>query len=836
MRLPRQIWHNITHLSDEGKALALTEYIKGNPNGKEKAQTADRQTGRKSRKSKESPLSGKRRGWILFIGICIAAACFFMVYSLYDLQVNQYETYSKLASQQHWKRIKDEPVRGDILDAKGNKLASTTYVYTVGITPSDVKSLTKKIDASEIASNMASALGLDVNVVIDALAQTDKTYVQLAKNITKDQIDVFNAYISENDIGGVKVDHVAKRYYANGTLASQILGYATPTDGLLYGQMGLESEYNSVLTGKEGYSYVEVDNYTGSALPYSPPTTIEAEDGYNVVLNLDMNIQQIAETACENVYQVYDVIDGVTAIVMNPYTGAVLAMASYPNFDPNTPTAEPTWIDASEWGAMTEEDQLKTIMSRAWRNRAISDTYEPGSTFKAFTTAIALEEGLTNEDEYFSDEPIKTGDYTISCWRQNNGGNHGTETLKQAFENSCNPIFVQLAERIGIDKYYEYVHNFGFYDPTGIDLPEEGVGIFHSAPTLIDLQTLSFGESSTVTPLQLANAYCAIVNGGTLMTPQVAKCLTDADGNVVKEYEPTAIRTIISESTASRVRALMEGVVAEGTGTAGYVEGYDVAGKTSTSTIETGEYAGLHVLSFGCYAPANDPQIVVLVVVNKPADKLVGSSCATKAAASIISQTLDYMGVEHVYSSDDYIKLTTLHTVPDVTGMTYKEAKAALYLDAGGFNAVAGEDAISDSTVITSTYPAKDAQLYKGGQVILYAGETPAKQQVVIPDFTGKDIAECIREAKISGVNIVIDGDPSGTAVSQTPAYGSEQTDPAPTAEAASGETALTPTAAPAETPAAGTETAGTAGSEEQVLTKVEMGTIIHIVMAAEAE
>ena len=811
----------------------MTEYSDRKSGGKPNTRRKNSRQSRRNKSHKESPLTGKRRGWILFIGICVTAFCVYLIFSLYDIQINQYEYYSQMASQQHWKRIQDEPVRGDILDVNGNTLASTTYVYTVGITPSDLRSLTETIDISEIAANIASTLGLDIEAVNTAIANTQATYIQLAKNLPKDKIEAFQAYIKKNNIGGTKVDAIAKRYYSNGSLASQILGYASATDGILVGQLGLESEYNSVLMGKEGYTYVEVDNYTHSALPYSAPTTIEAEDGYNVVLNIDQNIQQIAEDACRDVYGVYDVIEGVTAIVMNPYTGAVLGMASYPDFDPNNPIAEPEWVDPTVWSTMTDEDQITLIMSAAWRNRAISDTYEPGSTFKAFTTAIALEEGLTYEDKVYSDAPIPiTSVDTISCWLQKSSGtNHGMETLKKAFENSCNPVFVQLAQSIGIDKYYQYVHNFGFYNQTGVDLPSEGVGIFHKTPTEVDLATLSFGESSTVTPLQLINAYCALVNGGTLMTPQIAKSLTDKNGNIVKKFQPEAIRTIFSEETTKRIRKLMEGVVTEGTGTAGYVEGYNVAGKTSTSTTENGEYAGLHVLSFAGYAPANDPQIVVLVVVNKPADKLVGSSCATKATANIISQTLEYLNTKHVYTDEDYIKLTTKYTVPDVTGKTYKEAKAILYI--AGFTVVDGEDNMDKDALITSTFPTKDAALYKNGQVVLYsmtAAETDMKQ-VVIPDFTGKDIAECIKEARISGVNIDIEGDSKGTVISQS------LLTTAATEETPSGEPTGTPTPAAEISPApTGTEAtpAPPAGQTvENTLTKVAMGTIIHIVMAA---
>jgi stage V sporulation protein D (sporulation-specific penicillin-binding protein) len=801
---------------------------------------------------KESIRSGLWKGWILFIGLCVIAASAYLIYALYGIQVENYEQFSKEASQKHWQRIKEEPERGEILDINGNVLAGTSYVYTVGITPSDFISLAKDVDEATICSTVAATLGIDPKTLSDAMKQVEEPYIQLAKNVSKSQIDVLKAFLREHNIGGTAIDSVAKRYYPNGPLASQIIGYATATDGLLAGQLGIEAQYNSTLTGKEGYSYVEIDNYTQGALPFSAPTTINAQNGYNVVLSIDLTIQDIVETACEDVFDMYDVIEGVTAIVMDPYTGRIHAMASYPDFDPNAPTAEPEWVDKQVWDSMSEDQQIKLLISEAWRNRAISDTYEPGSTFKSLTTAIALEEGLTYEDEYFSDAPIDSGDYTISCWSQKELGNHGTETLRDAFNNSCNPIFVQLAQRIGIDKFYQYIHNFGFYMPTGIDLPVEGVGIFHKEPTLIDMQTLSFGESSTVTPLQLANAYCAIVNGGTLMTPQIATRLTDSNGNVVKEFEPKAIRTILSEDTSSRIKALMQTVVTEGTGREGYVEGFSVAGKTSTSTIETGENAGLHVLSFGSYAPSYDPEIVVLVVVNMPSDKEVGSSCATKTAADIISKTLDYMGVERKYSETDYEYLSTLYELPEVSGMTYKEARMKLSLEFGKFIACKGSEEMTDDTIVSFSFPNAGENLHQGSTVVLYPSPDAPRAEVILPDFTGKNITECIREAQKCGVNIVYEGDLTGVVVSQNPSFIAISPTPFPSitpvispsvtpgvlpeGETTSGETSETTLPESSETtdPSSdeSSEEIETETTEQQTLTRVEKGMIIHLVMA----
>jgi stage V sporulation protein D (sporulation-specific penicillin-binding protein) len=730
--------------------------------------------GLKKNEDKHSFFSFRKRGWIIFVGLVATLLAGYLVTQLYDLQINKYLEYSQAASKMHWKRIKDIPLRGDILDANGNILASTTYEYTVGITPKDILSDNSKVTAEAVAQQMADILHIDYSFVYESMLKTDATYIQLAKKIAKQDIDLLKDYLSENKLGGVKIDAVPKRYYVYGDLASQIIGFADHDDTTLVGQYGIEAYYNDLLSGQEGYTYVEVDNYSSGALPYSPPTTIERIDGYNVVLNIDMNIQKIAEEACKEAYDVYNPKEGVTAIVMNPYTGAIYANVSIPDFDLNDPRGIPFSMDELIWESYTNEEQMNYLMSNVWRNRAISDTYEPGSTFKVLTTAIALEEGMTYEDEMFSDKPIEVSEIdTISCWREDEGGNHGTETLRQAFENSCNPIFVQLAARIGLQKFYEYVRNFGFYNYTGVDLPAEGKGIFHANPDSVDLATLSFGESSTVTPLQLANVYCALVNGGTLMTPQVAKYLTDDSGNIIKEFSPVKVKTIFSELTANRVKELMKNVVTEGTGSAGYVEGYNVAGKTSTSTIETGEDKGLHVLSFGCYAPSDNPEIVVLVLINKPEDKELGSSAATRVAAKIVSETLEYMDVKRKLTEKDYERLTTKYTVPTVERLSHKEAKKTLYT--AGYTVVDGEDNMTDEDLITFVYPSKETILYRSGIVVLYSSATPdeaSMKKVIVPDFTGKNISECYREAQDALVNISIKGNPEGVVVSQSPSSG----------------------------------------------------------------
>ena len=461
---------------------------------------------------------------------------------------------------------------------------------------------------------------------------------------------------------------------------------------------------------------------------------------------------------------------------MNPNTGAVLAMASMPDYDLNDPYGMPYGMQAYDWNTMTEDEKVEYLLGDVWRNRCISDTYEPGSTFKSLTTAIAFEENLYKEDDMFSDAPIQVTDVdTISCWMQKSYGyNHGTETLAEGFQQSCNPVFVQMAYTIGLNKYYDYVHTFGFYEPTGIDLPAEGVGIFHENPTTVDMACLSFGESATVTPIQLINAYCAIINGGDLMVPHIVKYVTDSEGNIVDEIEPEVIRTIFSEETCARVRTLMEQVVKDGTGTAGQVPGYSVAGKTSTSTIDVGEEKGMHVLSFSCYAPSYDPQIAVLFVLNKPEDRSVGSSVAASYAAQVVQGTLSYMGVERIFDEKEYDKMLIKYYVQPVVGMPVSQASSTI--GPNGIKTINATPDMTPDTIVGFTYPGTEATLYSTGIVILYPENVSEEDMLhtTVPQLNGKNAVECMQTLKDMNLNCNIQGDVKGVCVAQSQEVGTQ--------------------------------------------------------------
>jgi len=719
--------------------------------------------------------------FVMLTAFVVTCYCAYLALNLYETTVVNYSTYAKSASSDQWKLLTYSADRGQIYDSNGNALASNTYDYTVVCTPSSVKS--DLISREEIINICVQMLGvtyekMDSIIPMDPEDESDERNAVLgcdvAKNISAEDKAAFEETLSEKKVKGFGYVAVPQRYYNYGSLAAQVIGYAVNDGETLSGVYGLEAYYNELLSGTDGYRYSEVDEKTDGVLPYSEATYEEAVNGYNIVTNIDVNIQRIAEDACRTAYEKYSPREGVTAIVMNPYTGAVYAMVSLPDYDLNDPYARPYGMSEEKWNAMTSEEQVQYVMKNCWRNRCVSDTYEPGSTFKSITTCIAFEENLSYEDEVMSDAPIKLSDvHTISCWLQKSGGyNHGYETLSTAFRNSCNPIFVQLAQRIGITRYYNYVRMLGFYDKTGIDLPAEGTGIFHEDPSIVDLSVLSYGESATVTPIQLLMPYCAIINGGDLLVPHVAKYITDSDGNIVEEIDTEVVRTVFSENTCARVRKMMEAVVSDGTGKAGQVAGYNVAGKTSTSTIDVGEFEGSHVLSFSCYAPADDPQIAVLVVINQPADNSVGSSSAAATAAEIVEGTLTYMGVERTFSESDYDDLLIKYYVPLVEGKTASEAASSISVN--GMSTVYGTLDMDADTVIARTYPDYTAKLYKTGIVVMYPEGITDDQMLTtrVPNLRGMSAIECIEALEDMNLNCEIEGDVTGVCTAQSVSSG----------------------------------------------------------------
>jgi len=701
----------------------------------------------------------KQKGARKAIWFAVTLLLFFSTYllvTLYKLQVIEFEQHTEAATASHYRKIVELPTRGSIFDRNGRELALSSVVETIGITPANVKSLKDtKMTAETIAAGIADALALDPAEVLVKMQDTKKEWVLLKKRVEKEQVDKLKAFRTQYQIGGFSFDQEDKRYYPMGTLASTVIGFTT-TEGV--GQLGLEYQYNDEMTGEPGYTYAETDNYGQAAvLPYSIPISLQAENGLNVISTIDVEIQKIIEEELANSIKVYNVEEGGVAIVMDPYTGSVLGMTSYPGFDLNNPLAAPTGVDAATWDSASKT-AVEYLSKNIWRNRSISDTYEPGSTFKALTAAMAMEEGKMLENEILNDVPITIGDRIINCSKK---GGHGLETTERGFWNSCNPIFVQLAERVGLAKFYNYVRGFGLTGITGIDLPGEGAGIFHAVPTEVDMACLAFGEQSTVTPLAMITAYCAFANGGSLMRPQVVRSLTDSDGNVVKEYTPETVRRIVSEETATRVRNLLKGVVLYGTGSNGYVEGYSVGGKTSTSTRLNGK----NDISFLSMTPVEQPEICILVVLFAPSKENSRSSVAALASAKMTNKILEYLSVPREYTSTDISTIKKQSPIPDLNNLTFKAARVAL--QAVGFNIDDPSGVMGDETKIAFQWPAAGVSIHKGGTIAVYSSKTPEQPIATVPNIQGKNVNECMRAMTEAGINIIIDGDCLGTAASQ---------------------------------------------------------------------
>jgi stage V sporulation protein D (sporulation-specific penicillin-binding protein) len=713
------------------------------------------------------------------------------------IQIIDHETYAESAAQKHYRMIRELPIRGAIVDRNGTELAGSSITETIGMTPSAVKGSVSgvRLTRRELAQGIAEALGLVTDDVLSlfltdapsltpsaapsaspspsptlAPALEDRpagtaSYVLLKKRITTAESEALKTFMDANSVSGIRIDREVKRYYPDGTLAPQVVGFASEEGG---GLLGLELQYDSELTGTPGLTYVETDNYYGSnGLPFSVPVSLRAQDGLTLNTTIDARIQRIAAAELQKAVDLYQVKDGGVVIVMDPYTGDVLAMVSCPGFDANDPTARPDSWTLESWKP-TSADATKYLSSQVWRNRAISDTYEPGSTFKAITASIAFEEGLAAEKDLFDDAPItEFPEWPINCWRQFKlGGNHGTERLEQAFWNSCNPVFVEVSRLIGIDRFYRYVKAYGFETTTGIDLPGEGTGIFHAKPTTIDMYSLSFGEQSTVTPISLLSAYNAFANGGTLVRPRMVSSLADASGRIVREIQPDTLRRVISESTAVRVRAMMQGVVLYGTGFPGYVEGYSVAGKTSTSNTATEK-----VVSFAAMAPSEQPVLTILVVLNAPSS-LTSSSASSIVAGKIISRSLETLGVERVYTDKDQSMLASTLPVPPFIGKTLREARKIAIT--AGFSLEAVPQDLADDAIVAGQFPAAGTRLHRGGGIAVSLSKEVPPGIAVMPDLTGKTVSEVISALYEAGLNVTFSGDLFGLATKQAAEPGTE--------------------------------------------------------------
>lgn len=674
------------------------------------------------------------------------------------LQVVRGEELQKGALEQQTQDRQISAKRGAILDRNGKTLAVSASVEQVSVSPNVIR---EKKNADEVVSALSDILELDPEEVRKKVT-ANSYYVSIKRRVEKETADKIRAL----KLAGVNLDEDTKRYYPYGSFASHVIGF-TGNDN--QGLNGLEKQYDSVLSGVPG-RVVSASNAKGTDVPYKFEQYIDPVDGQNLVLTIDETIQHFVEKYLEKAYIENDLGAGAAAIVMNPKTSEILAMSSLPNFDLNQPFALGEAEEESLQGLSDEEYNTKKseLLLKMWRNKAVTDSYEPGSTFKLATASAALEQNVCKLDDIFvCGGAYQVADKLIKCHQT---AGHGSQTFVKAICNSCNPALMQIGERIGNDDFYRYVEAFGFRDITGIDLPGETNGVFFSKENFnaVQLATSSFGQGFQITPLQLVGFVSAICNGGTLQKPHLVKQMTDQEGNVVKTIEPEPIRQIMSAETASTMRSIMEQVVLDGAAKNAYIKGYRVGAKTGTSE-KLPRGSGKYVASCVAVAPVDDPQLVVLVMLDEPAGVYYGGTIAAPVVRSILEDTLQYMGIEPQYTESEEADETV--EVPNVVDQTVAEATNAL--SALGLN----YQVMGDGDTVISQIPVGSVTMEAQSTVILYTQEQAEGERVEVPNVTGMTPSQARQALQESGLNcrfsdVSPNQQDSVTAFSQSPKAG----------------------------------------------------------------
>ncbi len=699
-----------------------------------------------------------RRTLFLMI-VCGILAFAVLAARLYILQIRDHEKYEELAISQQLRQTGTSACRGTIYDCNHNILAMSANVENVYLSPAEIEMYGE--DSELIAKGLAEILDLDYSEVLEKTKNTGSWYVTVAKKIEPELADEVRQFKTENNLKGVRLESDTKRYYPYSSLACHVIGFVgTDNTGL----DGIEAEYDSLLCGTDG-SYMRATNAYGTDLLL---TRYEgyygAENGCDIITTLDLSIQHYVEKNLKQAVEDYDIQNGAGAIVMDVNTGKILAMASIGGYDLNnfldvSDEAQST-IDNAESEA--EREQLLADAQRLqWRNKTLSDTYEPGSTFKIITLSMALEEGAVSlDDSFYCSGSVQVQGRTspVRCWKTEG---HGSQTLTQAVQHSCNAAFVNIGMRIGAETFYDYCDAFGFLNlseddteqlsaKTGIDLGGESGSIwwskdvFCSEKNKSQLAAASFGQTFTITPLQLITAVSACVNGGSLMQPYVVETVLDEDGNAVYNRKPTVVRQVISEETSKTVCEILEQVVGDpddGTGRNAAVQGYKIGGKTGTSekvTLQAQTGQKEYIVSFIGFAPADDPQIAILVMLDTPSNEsgiyISGGQMAAPTVGKMFADILPYMGIEPDYSAEELSRVDK--TVPDVCGMSTEKAIARL--EDAGFKI----RQIGSGGTVTNQLPAANSCVADGSTVIIYADAEPSSELENMPSLEGLSYTE----------------------------------------------------------------------------------------------
>lgn len=717
-----------------------------------------------------------------------------MALRLYDLMVVNYDYYAREALRNQTRTTYVTAMRGAIYDRNMNTLAASVGVENVYLDPHELKQ--SKADLSAIAAFLGELLDVDPESIEKKGKDLSKRYQMVAARVDRETGAKIRSYIQENDISGIHLEPNSQRCYPMGTLASQVIGFTNASNT---GSEGVEAAYDRYLTGGND-KVVTTKGNNEMDMPFSFEKFVSATPGCSVVLTLDATVQACLEKRMEEAIARYDVQNGAFGLVMNVKTGEILAMATLGGYDPNDyqtildPKAaaqveelrlaylcEPEGSEGYTAKKKTYQEAMTAARLKQWRNRVLSDGYEPGSTFKVLTMAAALDSGSIDLDTNFyckGAEQIPGRSQLLHCWRS---AGHGSEKTPQALQNSCNIAFAHIALKMGGETFYEYVRRFGILEKTGIDLAGESKGVFFDKALVTDtdkwgtasLTSGSFGQTFKLTPLQLARAISSVVNGGYLMEPYIVSEVLDAKGNTVLKQEPTIVRRTISKETSDTMRGLLRSVVTEGTAKNASVAGFSIGGKTGTSEKidvfdENGSRVTDKIVSFVGVAPMEDPSYLVLVALDTPSRStgiyISGGVMAAPTVGSVMSDILPYLEVERNYTEEDAAGREMV--LQDWTGETRKNAEKAL--KALGLTA----RVIGDGETVTGQIPAAGETVSGDSQVLLYCGETPEAEDVTVPDFLGMDRMKAAQAAQDAGLNLLILGNtdisPEVTAAEQS--------------------------------------------------------------------
>ena len=661
------------------------------------------------------------------------------------------------------------PKRGNIYDSTGKALAISAQVDTITINPNKlVKNSNEETKEfkEKIAKGLSEIFELNYDEVLENVNSSSQVET-IAKKVEQEKVDTLKKWMEDNKISvGINIDEDTKRYYPYNTVASNVIGFCGSDN---QGLSGVESKWDSILTGTPG-KIVSSKGSNQEEIPNAEETYISAENGSDLTLTIDLNIQTIIEKYLKQAVEDNDCKKGGNVIVMNPKNGDILGMACYPDYNLNSPYT-PNSTLAETYDSLSNEEKSESLY-KMWSNKSVAETYEPGSVFKVITASVALEENITTTDksndfyckgyEEFEDssasQPLK-----ISCWRPNP---HGVQSLRQALCNSCNPAFMQLGKRIGAPTLYKYYEAFGLFDSTNSGLYGEQSSIFQKLDKVgpVELATMSFGQRLNVTPLQMATAIACVANDGVLMKPRIVKQVTNTDSGSVSEIPVTQVRQVISKETAQEVKSMMESVVTIGTGKHAAVSGYSIGGKTGTSEPVYNKTEEGYVASYVAISPVEDTQVVLLLTLyDPPKSNHQGGQLAGPVVSQMLSEILPYLGIPSNENSSDSSSSDNLIVVPDVRNKTVSEAEKIL--KNSGFSTKTYVNGDANNTLVVDQTPKPGVSLSKNSVVVLYGEGNDVATSVTVPDLKGMNASQASNTLKEKNLNISIEG--SGTVISQ---------------------------------------------------------------------